>query len=103
MTSKLTSGVLGLVLVVAPVPTFAADGDPPPSPEVTAAMQPYLDGYKLAGAIGIIADKNGKVHYKNLLGCSGRRGEETDQRRQHLLDRVDDGNVRRCLHHDAGG
>jgi CubicO group peptidase (beta-lactamase class C family) len=31
-------------------------------------MQPYLDNYKLAGIIGIIADKTGKVHYKNLLG-----------------------------------
>jgi len=31
-------------------------------------MQPYLDHYKLAGAIGIIADKTGKVHYQNLLG-----------------------------------
>ena len=31
-------------------------------------MQPYLDSYKLAGFIGIIADKTGKVHYKNLLG-----------------------------------
>jgi len=31
-------------------------------------MQPYLDNYKLAGIIGIIADKTGKVHYENLLG-----------------------------------
>lgn len=31
-------------------------------------MQPYLDNYKLAGIIGIIADKEGKVHYKNLMG-----------------------------------
>jgi CubicO group peptidase (beta-lactamase class C family) len=45
-----------------------AQGDPPASPEVTAAMQPYLDNYKLAGLIGIIADKTGRVHYKNLLG-----------------------------------
>src|SRR6202034_950843 len=37
-------------------------------PEVTAAMQPYLDHYKLAGIIGIIADRDGKGHYKNLLG-----------------------------------
>ena len=47
---------------------YAADREPPASPEVTAAMQPYLDHYKLAGVIGIIADKTGKVHYKNLLG-----------------------------------
>jgi hypothetical protein len=31
-------------------------------------MQPYLDQYKLAEIIGTIADKTGKVHYKNLLG-----------------------------------
>src|SRR5579863_4185954 len=47
--------------------SLAEDG-PPASPEVTAAMQPYLDSYKLAGFIGIIADKTGKVYYKNLLG-----------------------------------
>lgn len=46
----------------------AAEAVPPASPEVTAAMQPYLDSYKLAGVIGLIADKSGKVHYKNLLG-----------------------------------
>jgi CubicO group peptidase (beta-lactamase class C family) len=46
----------------------AAESEPPTSPEVTAAMKPYLDSYKLAGVIGLIADKSGKVHYKNLLG-----------------------------------
>jgi len=48
--------------------SFAADAKPPASPEVAAAMQPYLDSYKLAGMICIIADKDGKVHYKNLIG-----------------------------------
>ncbi len=33
-------------------------------------MQPYLDSYKLAGIVGIIADKSGEVHYQNLLGYS---------------------------------
>jgi CubicO group peptidase (beta-lactamase class C family) len=46
----------------------AAESEPPTSPEVTAVMQPYLDSYKLAGLVGIIADKNGKIHRKNLLG-----------------------------------
>ncbi len=46
----------------------AAEPEFPASPEVAAAMQPYLDSYKIAGFIGIIADKEGKVHYKNLLG-----------------------------------
>jgi CubicO group peptidase (beta-lactamase class C family) len=59
---------LGLVPVVLTTFTFAAETDPPASSEVTAAMQPYLDRYKLAGVIGIIADRSGKVHYKNLLG-----------------------------------
>jgi len=47
--------------------SFAED-EPPASPEVTVAMQPYLDSYKLAGIIAIIADKTGRVHYKNFLG-----------------------------------
>jgi CubicO group peptidase (beta-lactamase class C family) len=68
MTSKLINVALGLVLIVLAPSTFAADGQPLASPEVAAAMQPYLDNYKLAGVIGIIADKTGTVHYKNLLG-----------------------------------
>lgn len=48
--------------------TLASDSNPPASPEVTAALQPYFDTYKLAGVIGLIADKTGKIHYKNLLG-----------------------------------
>lgn len=41
---------------------------PPASAEVTAAMQPYLDSYKLAGVVSLIADKTGTVRYQNLLG-----------------------------------
>ena len=41
----------------------AADKEPPASPEVTAVMQPYLDSYKLAGLVGIIADKPGRIHH----------------------------------------
>src|SRR5437016_5661921 len=58
----------GLFLVALAFNTTAAESEPPASPEVTAAMQPYLDSYKLAGVIGLIADKSGKIHYKNLLG-----------------------------------
>jgi CubicO group peptidase (beta-lactamase class C family) len=68
MFCKLTSGSLGLVLLLFPVPIFAADADPPASSEVATAMQPYLDRYKLAGVVAVIADRNGKVHYRNLLG-----------------------------------
>jgi CubicO group peptidase (beta-lactamase class C family) len=68
MRCEFTIVALGLVLFVLPAPTPAAEKDPPESAEVTAALQPYLDQYKLAGLIGIIADKHGKVHYRNLLG-----------------------------------
>jgi CubicO group peptidase (beta-lactamase class C family) len=60
---------LGLVLFVWPATSRAAD-EPPACPEVAAAMQPYLDQYKLAGLVAVIADKNGKVHYRNLMGYS---------------------------------
>ncbi|HEY3969225.1 MAG TPA: serine hydrolase domain-containing protein [Planctomycetaceae bacterium] len=68
MISKLISVAFGLALIVLARSACAADGQPPASPEVTAAMQPYLDGFKLAGVVAIIADRTGKVHYKNLLG-----------------------------------
>jgi len=45
-------------------------GEPPASPEVSAAMQPYLNTYKMAGIISLIADRDGKVRYKNLTGSS---------------------------------
>lgn len=47
-------------------PAKAAEA--PPSPEVTAALQPYLDSHKLAGIIGIVADREGQVRYRNLAG-----------------------------------
>jgi CubicO group peptidase (beta-lactamase class C family) len=46
----------------------AAESQPSASPEVAAAMQPYLDNFKMAGVIGLIADRTGKVHHRNLLG-----------------------------------
>ncbi len=67
MTRKLAN-VAVLILIVSTAFTFAAEGDTPASPEVAAAMQPYLDHFKLAGFIGIVADKTGKVHFKNLHG-----------------------------------
>ena len=60
--------VLLVSLFCRPTDCLAEDNNPPASPEVTTALQPYLDSYKLAGVIGIIADKTGKVYYKNLLG-----------------------------------
>ncbi len=64
-SSALLGGLLQGILAMRGI---SAESNPPPSPEVTAAMQPYLDNYKLAGIVGIIADKSGKVYYKNLLG-----------------------------------
>src|SRR5438105_2362908 len=58
MGSRLTTVAPGLVLFALTAPATAADGDPPASPKVTAAMQPYLDQYKLAGVIGVIADRS---------------------------------------------
>lgn len=57
-----------LATVFSAATSFAADPEPPASPEVAAAMQPYLDSYKMTGIIAIIADRDGKVHYKNLIG-----------------------------------
>jgi len=62
----LAGSLLVAALAASPGPTAAAE--PPASPEVTAAMQPYLDGYKLAGVVAIIADKTGKVRFRNQLG-----------------------------------
>jgi CubicO group peptidase (beta-lactamase class C family) len=68
MKSVLAIAALGTVLIVLTARASAAGIGPPASPEVTTAMQPYLDQHKLAGVIGIIADREGKVHFKNLLG-----------------------------------
>jgi CubicO group peptidase (beta-lactamase class C family) len=57
-----------LLLLAFAAPAGAVDGNPPASPEVAAVLQPYLDQYKMAGIIGIVADKTGKVHFKNLMG-----------------------------------
>ncbi|MCA9262155.1 MAG: beta-lactamase family protein, partial [Planctomycetales bacterium] len=46
----------------------AGAAEAPASPEVAATIQPYLDAHKLAGVIGVIADRDGVVHYKNLMG-----------------------------------
>ena len=69
MKINIPLGLLVCLLQAALVlPSAVAESNPPASPEVTAAMQPYLDSYKLAGIVSIIADKTGKVHCKNLLG-----------------------------------
>jgi len=68
MKTKLTHPVCNLLLAVLISCRVAAASEPPASPELTATVQPYLDSYDLAGVVGIVADKTGKVHFKNLLG-----------------------------------
>lgn len=67
MRKGMIAATLTLTLLAPMTPAGAADG-PPASPEVAAALQPYLDQHKLAGYIGIVADKGGTVRYRNLAG-----------------------------------
>ncbi|MDR1958812.1 MAG: beta-lactamase family protein [Planctomycetaceae bacterium] len=46
----------------------AEEPSPPASTEVNAVLQPYLDSHKIAGISTVIADKNGNILYRNLLG-----------------------------------
>ncbi|MGC4044304.1 MAG: serine hydrolase domain-containing protein [Armatimonas sp.] len=68
---------LTLAAMLPAATSSAAEPDPPASPEVTKALQPYLDSYKMAGIIGIIADRQGKVHYKNLIGYADVEAKKT--------------------------
>ncbi|HEV8378040.1 MAG TPA: serine hydrolase domain-containing protein [Tepidisphaeraceae bacterium] len=65
---RILANVVGVLLASLISSVVAAQSVAPASAEVTAAMQPYLDSYKLAGMIGIIADKTGRIHYRNVLG-----------------------------------
>jgi CubicO group peptidase (beta-lactamase class C family) len=67
---RLSIVLAGLLLTVFIASAIAAEDQPQASPDVTAAMQPYLDGYRLAGVIAIVADKTGRIHYRNILGYS---------------------------------
>jgi len=51
-----------------PVAAIAAPEEAPASPEVAAAMKPYFDSHKLAGVIGIVANRDGAIVSKNLIG-----------------------------------
>ena len=56
--------LITLATVFCAATSVAADPEPPASPEVATAMQPYLDSYKMAGIIGIIADREGSDNNK---------------------------------------
>lgn len=68
MRLRLAPVAAGMLLAVFVSSGLTAEGQPPESPEVTATMRPYLDSYKLAGVVAIIADKSGRIHYRNVLG-----------------------------------
>lgn len=68
MFNRLNVLAPGFALLVLTAAAFAAENEPPASPEVARALQPYFDEHKLAGVIAIVADKSGRVHYKNLIG-----------------------------------
>jgi CubicO group peptidase (beta-lactamase class C family) len=68
MWGRVAAAVLWAGSIVSSVHVYSAEGEPPASPEVTAAVQPYLDQHKMAGVIGIVADREGKIRYRNLLG-----------------------------------
>lgn len=57
-----------LLLAFPALTIFAAETNVPASPEVDATLQPYLDDFKMAGIIAVIADKDGNILYKNMLG-----------------------------------
>jgi len=97
MIRNLKTLALGLIFVVASTSAFAEESNPPVSPEVTAAMQPYMDQFKLAGIIGIVADKTGKVHYKNAMGYADVEAKKPISEDNVFLDRFDDQNVCRRL------
>jgi len=65
---RILANAVGVLLSLLISSAVAAQSAAPASPEVTAAMQPYLESYKLAGMIGIIADKTGRIHYRNVMG-----------------------------------
>ncbi|MFO1500418.1 MAG: serine hydrolase domain-containing protein [Verrucomicrobiota bacterium] len=73
--------VLLLPALLASIGWVADEGEPPASPELAAAMQPYVDSYKLAGYVAVIADKDGKVRFRNVAGYAdveGKRGMRAD-------------------------
>ncbi|MBB3210669.1 CubicO group peptidase (beta-lactamase class C family) [Rhodopirellula rubra] len=65
---------IGLLLLflsmafVSPIPALSQTIHPTANEDVALAMQPYLESYQLAGVVAIIADRNGKLRYKNEIG-----------------------------------
>lgn len=68
MRIRVAAIAAGMLLAMFASSDLAVEDQAPESPEVTAAMRPYLDSYKLAGVVAIIADQTGRIHYRNVLG-----------------------------------
>lgn len=47
---------------------YSQETVPPPSPEVTATLKPYLEEFKIAGIDAVIADRHGNILFRNRLG-----------------------------------
>ncbi len=62
--------LFAILLCLSVAPIFAEEFTPPASPEVAKALQPYLDDFKIAGVIAIIADKDGTILYRNMPGMA---------------------------------
>jgi CubicO group peptidase (beta-lactamase class C family) len=61
-------GIAAMIYLLSAIGGRAAEPEPPASREVAAAMGPYLDSFRLAGFVSIIADRDGKVRYRNAAG-----------------------------------
>ncbi|QJE98675.1 serine hydrolase domain-containing protein [Luteolibacter luteus] len=64
----LLGGLLAALSLCPIAGVSAADSQTPASSEVTEAMKPWVDQHKIAGIIGIMADRDGTVRYRNLIG-----------------------------------
>ena len=57
-----------LALLLLGTADMAEAAQPPASPQITAAIRPFLETHKIAGFVSIIADRNGEVLYQNEVG-----------------------------------
>ncbi len=62
---RLSSVFVAAILLIG---TIHAGEAIPPSPEVEATLRPYLDDFRMTGIVALIADRDGRILCKNLLG-----------------------------------
>lgn len=61
-------GIAAIFSLLSTICSTAAEPEVSASPEVAAALQPYLDSFRLAGFVSIVADREGKVVSRNAAG-----------------------------------